>query len=190
MSLTAEILKESFKHVLLEKKGVSYKYSSTQFNLPSDIAKEVKKLSKAIPDDQIYTDPEDPSYGREDDIHVTILYGIHSDSVDEIKEALKDIEPFSAKLSDISFFDADNYKVLKVDVVSKGIKKLHKHLRNHLENSFKWPEYNPHMTIAYVTKDYKIPDKSVLKDKVFMVDSVTISTKSGEKKTIKLKDSK
>lgn len=48
-----------------------HSYCSTQFNIPSPLAEEIKALGMQIPDVDLAED------GREDEIHVTTLFGIH-----------------------------------------------------------------------------------------------------------------
>jgi len=143
--------------ILLEN-DAPHTYSSTQIQLPQDIAKETLKIALAIPDDQIYTDPENPSYGRELDPHITIKYGLKTTRPEDVEGLIEDdIQKFKVRLGKISVFsgeDTDNpYDVIKVDVESEELEKLNA-LFSTLENGDTHPDYKPHATIAYVKKGY------------------------------------
>jgi 2'-5' RNA ligase len=177
-----------------EKENVTYKSSSTQIDFPDDIAEEVMAFSKTIPEEFIYNEDNslgENEYGREDNIHTTVLYGITSEMPNEVKDLLKTVKPFEITLGNISFFNADKYDVMKIEIESKEIHILHDLIKNNITNEETWPEYNPHSTIAYVTKDY---DKSKLnielfKGKTVYVDTIIFSSSNGDKTEIKLKES-
>lgn len=42
-----------------------YNFSNTQIILPKDLSKKIISFGKSIPDDEIYIDKNDDSYGRE-----------------------------------------------------------------------------------------------------------------------------
>jgi 2'-5' RNA ligase len=52
----------------------------------------------------------------------------------------------------LSIFEADDYDVLKFGCESKALDALHKATKHYFDNNWKWPEYSPHVTIAYVKK--------------------------------------
>lgn len=164
---------------LVENVDAVYKYSSTQFQVPDDIASKVVEFGETIPDDKIYTDPEDSSYGRENDIHCTVLYGIHDETSDNTKSIISKCKPFSVKLGKISYFNTDSYKVMKIEVVSDGVKALNKKLTLGLEYTNKFPDYNPHITIAYVSPNFDESsiDPDTFTDEEFDIDSIVFSSK-------------
>ena len=174
-----------------EKKGVSYSYSSTQVDLPKDIADEVIAFGKELSDDDVYTNPNDASYGREDNIHATVLYGIHTCNVKAVERLVKDVKPFTIKLDDISFFDSEDYKVMKIDVKSKELHDLNAELRDNLKYTSNYPDYHPHVTIAYMCKDYDDSglDVGMFKGREVEIDSIVFSPNDGERTTISLRGS-
>lgn len=139
-------------------------------------------------DEHIYTDPEDPSYGREDEIHTTILYGIHDENPDEVAELVKDVEPFEVQLGPISYFDSDDYNVMKVDVDSPQLHDLNQKIQDNVDFSTDYPEYKPHMTIAYVTKDFPKDEVDIetFKGLTQLVKEIIFSSKNGQKTSVKL----
>tara|TARA_R110000764_G_scaffold22306_2_gene55701 strand:+ start:751 stop:1335 length:585 start_codon:yes stop_codon:yes gene_type:complete len=95
-------------------------------------------------------------FGFEDEPHITCQYGFHgSVTVDEITEFIQTIDtPIKVALGDITRFTQDAYDVIKMDIISKDLHdlsdKIRKHFKETLEVAF--PEYQPHMTLAYVKK--------------------------------------
>lgn len=145
---------ESTKVRLKENIGGVYKYSSTQVEIPHDIAEKVLAFTLSISDEKVYTDPEDPSLGRELEPHVTIKYGLETKLPDEVEALVKDEKKaIEVTLKTISLFEPEDkpYDVLKIDVESKDLSRLHD-LFSQLPNQDTHPEYKPHCTLAYVKK--------------------------------------
>lgn len=178
------------EHYFIEKENGTYKYSSTQVDFPEEIAEQVENFSKTIPDKHIYEEEDNDSYGREDEIHTTVLYGIHDEDPEAVKNLIKDIKPFIVKMGEISFFESDNYNVMKIDIISDELHELHEKIKENIKNTQTWPEYKPHCTIAYVIKDYDDSELDVeeFKDMEVFIDSITFSSMNGEKYIIPLKE--
>ena len=131
-----------------EKKKESYDYGCMMiyFNF-----EEMKSLHNQIDPDDIYIDEDDDSYGLEKEPHVTLLYGLHSDEIndEDVMKAVekKDIEKLV--LHNISSFSNEKYDVLKFDVKGEGLKEANKALKKFPYTS-DFPRYHPHSTIAYL----------------------------------------
>lgn len=130
--------------------------SSTQVNLPAEDAKAVSDFTKAIPDSAIYkpeTTGQPGGFGREDEPHVTALYGITHDDAGAIAQAVGGKHgPVKLTLGKVSkFTNNPNYDVLKVDVDSPELHALNKTLKGQ-PNENDYPDYHPHLTLAYVKK--------------------------------------
>lgn len=94
-----------------------------------------------------------PSYGIETDPHLTILYGLHSD-IDESKvvEIINKYKysDFHINTLGISNFKNPGFDVVKIEVEKNDIlQSFHEEL-SELPNSNEFPEYKPHITIAFV----------------------------------------
>jgi len=160
---------------IMRENNAEHSYSSTQINLPQEVAKEALKFSLAIPDDQIYIDPDNPSYGRELEPHITIKYGLTTVSPEDVIELLPDgLQKFVIRLGNISLFTADDkpYDVVKVDIESAELRELNS-VFSTLENDDSHLEYVPHMTIAYVKKGHgkEYDGRDDLAGQEFEVDS-------------------
>lgn len=135
---------------------VSYKYSSTQLNIPKEIASAISSYGKEkIKDSQINQDEG----GREDEFHITLLYGIKDESsknyiIDDIIKKKFNGSPIKIKLGVISKFYQDEYDVLKIgiDDYTGKLEAIFNELKNNVENDNKYPDYHPHCTIAYINK--------------------------------------
>jgi 2'-5' RNA ligase len=107
-----------------------------------------------LPNECVYEE-EGKDYGKETNPHVTVMYGLSENEEKRVKELLTKVpKRIVAELGQISKFEnADTpYDVLKIEVKSPHLAKLHEMIKNNFENNYKWPEYNPHVTLAYVKK--------------------------------------
>lgn len=130
-----------------------HKFSSTQIDAPKKIASAIQKWGKAqIADEDVYTDPDDQTLGREKDTHVTVKYGLHTNSPNEVIKLIEDFGHFTIKLGKVSKFSAEFFDVLKIEVHSEKLHELNGLISDNLECTDKHPKYQPHVTIAYVEK--------------------------------------
>ena len=114
--------------------------------------------------------------------HVTILYGIHTNKLDEILHPLQNISFVNYKTTGISLFtNNEKYDVLKIDISSIDLQFLNRKLRHALKHENFYPKYIPHMTIAYIRKNQqniskKIIDLNYFKNLHDISHSIKIST--------------
>lgn len=109
---------------------------------------------KKIPNECVYEEVGE-NYGKEANPHVTVMYGLSPIEENRVKELLNKVpKKIVAELGKISkFSNADTpYDVLKIEVKSPHLSKIHEMIRKNFENNYKWPQYNPHVTLAYVKK--------------------------------------
>lgn len=136
-----------------------YKLSSTQVNLPVALADYCLKWGREmIPDDDLYYD-EKGGLGREDEMHVTLLYGLKGSApTPELLKLIRETPPFTARLTSVTKFDNNpGYDVVKFDVESDEMKSLSDAIRQACPNENKFPVWKGHVTLAYVKKG-KVPD--------------------------------
>ena len=165
-----------------------YSYSSTQVNLKDPLSQEIMDWGQEnIPDEDLYTD--DDNMGREDTPHITVLYGIVTQEADEVIEVLADEGPVKITLGKISLFENDdNYDVVKIDIESEDLARLNKLLADNLENENDFPEYKPHITIAYVEQGSGklYSGSSEFEGREVSFDQIRFSTKDEESTFIDL----
>tara|TARA_R110000796_G_scaffold162503_2_gene279287 strand:- start:4245 stop:5102 length:858 start_codon:yes stop_codon:yes gene_type:complete len=185
-------IKEDLRKALLEKKGDSHDYGCAMLYFKVN-KEDWDKIQSLIADEDLYEEDGDQSYGREDDPHVTILYGLHADVPDsKIEELVDEIRPTKLTLKKISIFENDKYDVVKFDIVGVSEGKLidmnAKFVK--LPHTTDFPDYHPHSTIAYVkagTGKKYIQSLSTKDSIVVEAKDVMYSKADGSKNKYKLK---
>ncbi len=119
------------------------RFGCVMLPLPPGAADRVLALGRMIPDHDL------ADAGREDQPHVTAVYGIHSDDPLPVYRVLENFRPVKLKLGNCSVFPGEAYDVLKIDVESDALKRLNSSLRS-LPHTSTYKNFVPHCTIAYV----------------------------------------
>lgn len=170
------------------------KFSCVMAPAPPEISDAVLRWGKMfIGDDEIYIDENDPDgFGRENDVHVTVKFGLHEPQPsEELLRVIEETQPFEIEVGPCTLFDTgDKYDVVKFDVDGDGLRKLNRRI-SELPNSDEYETYRPHMTCAYVTKGccHELIGKPLLnpeleEDLRFLVKSVIFSSPNGTKTTL------
>ena len=124
-----------------------HKFSSTQVNLTGRPAEMVRKLQTRILPADVGTE------GLEDEPHCTVFYGIHFVSPTmKLRNAVKSFGPVTITLGKTSLFSNDDADVLKIDVDSPDLHRLHAMIKRLLPTEEKYPNYIPHVTLGYLKK--------------------------------------
>lgn len=184
-------IRDSLRAALLEgahKDANGNKYGCVMVFLDFDKS-DWEKMQDIIDDEDLYEPKGESGFGKEHDIHVTILYGLHKDVDDkDIAEEINKIKMPEIKLGKVSSFENDRFDVLKFDVESEDLTKLNEKFKKFPYTS-DFPKYHPHCTIAYVKKGLakKYIDKLNKADKIeVQPDKIVYSKANGEKKDYKL----
>jgi len=129
--------------ILQEVSDKSYKYGCVMVGL--DLPGFNKFTHKFIDEEDLAGD------GREDEAHITILYGLLPEvTVEDVKTLLLPLDQVYATLSQINSFTGNpEYDVVKFEVSSPLLVEMNTILKT-LPNETKFPSYNPHATISYV----------------------------------------
>ena len=168
-----EFMKESTDH--------KHQYGCVMLGLDCPNWKEIQ--SEINPDD-IYHHPTDPSYGLEDNPHVTLKFGLHPEvedsQVEEIINKFKG-QNLSLDILGIDSFNNKDFDVVKFNVTpTEQLKSMNKELSK-LPNSDQYPDYKPHITVGYVkpgeAQKYIDPSHKIN----FKIKDVVYSKSSGEK---------
>ncbi len=191
-SLTTETKDAPTEGVEDKAGGFVHDHSSTQVDFPAKESEEIRTFASKIPDEDLYTDPQDDSYGREDAPHITVKYGLKTNDPSDIAKIIEAHPPITVKMSDVSIFEDDKFDVVKVDVDSPALRALNKKIEKEADISLpadQTYDYSPHATIAYVKpgqgKKY-IGDKRFA-GKEITFDTLTVSTRDGKMHQIPLK---
>jgi len=170
-----------------------HSYSCVMIHFPKEIADRIKKWGKKhIKDEDIYEDPKDDSFGREDETHVTVKYGFYDEKPDKVQEVIGGSGKVPIKLGKVSKFSTDDYDVIKIDVNSRRLHTLHNKMKKEIRNKEDYNDYKPHVTIAYVlpgTADGLLGSDEFA-DVEFEADAATFSSKDGSKHQVSLASGK
>lgn len=157
-----------------------HKYGCVMVEIPVSNWNEI--TSSIDPEDIFHGDENDDPKGIQENPHVTILYGLHDDVTPEMVKSV--FENYSGdiniKVDGVGIFEKnDKFDVVKFNVIPDGaLQHLHDELSK-FPNSDQFPDYKPHITIAYVKKgtgkkyvkpDYKYEVKNVNKITYSMAD--------------------
>ena len=162
---------------------MSYDFSSVHIDLPVRLSENIIDWGKHhIPDNTLFKNPKDPSFGREDEIHITILYGIHSEFPDQSVAVLKKENPINITLGEINLFTSSKlFDVVYIKVISEDLERLNEKLKNKISYTNCYETYVPHVTIAYVKKDmgWDLKDHQEFADIDFTSENYVFSSKKG-----------
>jgi 2'-5' RNA ligase len=163
-----------------------YEYSSVHIEVLCDLSQKIINWGiKNIQDKDIYySKKKEVNFGREDEIHVTILYGIHSDCPKKTTNIIKDYGQVNCCLGEIKIFkDPEGYDVVVIDVLSEDLFKLNELIVKNIKHTNKYKIYKPHITIAYVkkNKNWDKLNKDFFKDIKFTSNHAVFSSKNGLK---------
>lgn len=158
----------------------SHSYSCALIRLPEKLSRDVLAYGRRLPDAAVTE--------REDEPHVTVLYGIHGDTPKPVLAALRDVEPFTIRLGRLSLFQGQDHDVLKIEVHSAPLVRLNGLLRSRLCHTQTHPNYVPHVTVAYLRKgrgERYVGDKHFAGES-FEASSVIFSASGGATTVIRL----
>ena len=111
-------------------------------------------LLDSISQDDIYR-VEGKNYGLQPRPHLTLLYGIHKEVTDEEVQSCFDgmtEDDFKVQIDGVSLFENPEFDVVKLGVVKTDRLQQVNEKLSELPNSNQFPEYKPHITLAYVKK--------------------------------------
>lgn len=177
-----QLVESKFKALKARDPALPRKFSSTQINLPSGLTELVKAIGNLVPDDELADD------GREDQIHATCLYGLHTNNVEIVRNAVSGIAPFQIILGKTSYFECDGFDVVKIDVQSVGLLMLHERIAEACEYTSTHPVYIPHVTAVYVKSGLgqKYAGLASVEGESFLAQSLVFSSQNKVKTEIEL----
>jgi len=138
-----------------------------------------------IPEDQL------AEQGREEDPHITLLYGIHTNELEEVEPKLP-TSSIEAELGKVGRFSSDEeHDVLFIEVFGDDLHEQHLKLTE-LEHTKTHDEYKPHLTLAYVKKDAlkDLDGQDPFDGEKMKLSTIEWSPAKGEKRTIHIEERK
>lgn len=139
---------KTIKDFITEKKATyDFACAMLYLNFP-----EMQDLHSQIEKEDVYVDPNDQTFGLENEPHVTLLYGLHSDvGLDKVEPVVSEPTYTTVKAHNPSLFENDKYDVLKFDIKGDQLSEVNAKLKEFPFTS-DFPDYHPHMTVAYIKK--------------------------------------
>lgn len=122
--------------------------------------------------------------------HITVKYGFEDsdpETVQQLRSMLTRIGPIEVELGELSLFKGvDGQDVLKIDVSSPILHQLHEAVSSEFRNADKYPDYQPHLTLAYLNPEIS---EFYLKNNPFQGKKITFTSlewsgSDGRKETI------
>lgn len=169
-----------------------YDYHCLLLPINDDYAKSnIKLLQRKIKPEDVYND-ETNNFGLELSPHVTILYGLKNEKdYSELVKYFKNKPEIKFTIGEISLFENDDkpYDVLKFNIISSDLVKYNSYVKENFDCDITFPNYQPHLTIAYTKKGQGkkyLNFDSDLTDEVFRESDLQFSLTDGKKLKIEL----
>jgi 2'-5' RNA ligase len=137
---------KNFEQFVNEQKAYEYGCAMVYFDFP-----EMQDLHSQIDENDVYVDPEDPTFGLEKEPHVTLLFGLHANEVtdESVMSVCKSKPVGPINLGNASIFSNEKYDVLKMDADNSVLHELNAELTK-MPHTTSFPDYHPHSTIGYL----------------------------------------
>ena len=140
------------KYIQFIKESTSYDYGCVMVEVP---VTNWNEIISTINKDDLY-EVEGENYGIQQNPHLTLLYGLKSnitkEQVEQVLAKTIDNDKVIIEIENIDTFENDNFDVVKFNIKkTEQLQKLFDSL-SELPNENTFPDYKPHMTIAYVKK--------------------------------------
>ena len=104
----------------------------------------------------------------------TLLYGLHPEvPLGKVTAIVRNYEYLPCLIHNVSLFENEDVDVLKFDVSSTNYSLIHDELKQ-LPNSEKFPDFHPHMTIAYLKPGIGQKYLGIFKSLKFVIDPTHI----------------
>lgn len=163
---------------ILFEEASKYQFSSVQANLYVPESDRVMEFGRALIPDEDLVDVT----ARENEPHVTVLYGLHTANPDDIREIIEGEPAFAVEVGKVRIFRQDDRDVVYVEAFSESFQRLHDKL-SVLTHTSTHPTYTPHITLAYVKKGAadKHEGRADLEGTSFPVTSLMFSGRKGNR---------
>lgn len=164
-------------------------YSSTQVDFDGWIRKEFISFAESIPESMLI------GSGRELEPHMTLAFGIISDTPESVRKIIEPFAPFGLLISGVSLFEHGDYDVVKADIICPhGATLREMIMESTMMAPQDFPVWRAHATFGYISKNRNRKEFSTMMDRfrgvagmTYMAKDVTFSPPVGKSTKIKLK---
>jgi hypothetical protein len=174
VSDTPSAVAEAVRLLMLE--AAKYRFSSVQANVDYAMTNRITEFGRSlIPDDDLVD-----VTSRENEPHVTVLYGLHTANPDKVRDLLEGEPGFVCELGKTRVFEGGDSDVVYIEVFADELVTLNHKLAT-LAHTNTYPTYTPHLTLAYVKKGSgeKYAGRADLEGTCFAVGDLTFSNRNG-----------
>lgn len=161
-----------------------YKYGCVLCPLPEAAAAAVRGFAESIPLEHLGAD------GVEMEPHVTVLYGlVDAQAGDVVKSVRRMGAPTVVVGQTIAFDSKEGVVPLVLEVQSEQLHAMNAKLRGAFAHVMTYPEYRPHITLAYVREEFAdlYTGSSELHDLAIELDSAKINLPGQERVIVPLR---
>lgn len=140
---------EAMKKFEQAQRDYDHKFSSTQVDLPAEIAGKMRDwVAKNILPAEL---AEDETHDGQ--FHVTVKYGLHDQDGKALIPLLKGFGAITLRFDKIEIFSNDAaHDVLIIKIKSSGLERLNRLISENMEHTQTQASYVPHATLAYLKK--------------------------------------
>ncbi len=168
------------KYIQFIRESTGYKLGCVMVEVPVSNWNEITSI---INKDDLY-EVEGENYGISKNPHLTLLYGIKpnitKEQIEEVLTKTIDGSKIIIEIENIDTFENDNFDVVKFNIKkTEQLQRIFDAL-SELPNENTYPDYKPHMTIAYVKKGLGEKYKKKYSHKVSS-NEICYSMANGEK---------
>lgn len=177
----------TWNQFLIERNG-AFSYSCLLCNIHGTLKNQIIKWSHAnINQKELYEDEK--GYGYENEPHITVLYGLHSNNAKDFRTFFKEQKPIKASLGKISCFYNTKYDVVKLSIDSPDLHELNDKVKSRFKYTSDFPDYQPHCTLAYLNRGHgkKYEGKRPFAGKTVTFREITFSPSLGSKTNFSLR---
>ena len=110
-----------------------------------------------------------------EELHVTLLFFPGGGDMEKLHRACEKVaasfSPFIARSTGVGSFDTGDQKTIHLDMIREPLAELREALMAEVEGySTKFPDFKPHITLAYVDKETPLPEHEAVTLKVDRIE--------------------
>jgi hypothetical protein len=164
-------------------------FSSVYVPILGSLAEAILNFGEeSVSEGDLFIDHDSQFYGREDEPHITVAYGMHADTPEEIARLFEKHLPFNLTLGQVDTFNRMDFDVLIIRVHGDALHDLHHEVMKATKTTSKFKYYEPHCTLAYIKKGKckEMVGMDDFEDVEIEVTKLIFSNKFGVKTTLPL----